>query len=393
MSTRIAIDFSTLDTSSLQNGLFRYVVDLVRGLDLIASHELQVVLIGSKAEPVPEVRDILAASPDRWQYERIVRKSFRGAYWVDHFRYWSILQRHKVQVLHAPHGFIPALCPCRVVCTIPDLMREMFPEYRDIVESRQHRIARWLAIHRATRIIAISQTTADDISRRWQVPAERIDVAPLGLSESFSTCALDPKAPYLEAGPGVATILSPYNLEPRKNLSSLLEAMAILRRTHSARLVLYGRAAWSAEREERFASLVRRLDLEDAIDRLGFIDDPALARQYRLCDLFVFPSLYEGFGYPVLEAMALGACVVARNASAMAEILGDAGVLVETKDPDALARAMESLLGDPQRRADLAQRARRRAASFSIERMADRTVRSYLTALGRPMPIEAGSYT
>ena len=389
MSIRIAIDFSTLDTGALQNGLFRYVVDLVRGLDAIAGKELQFVVIGSKSEPVAEIAEVLAASPGRWTYERLARASVRGSYWVDHVSYWPILKRHRVHLLHAPHGFTPALSSCRIVCTIPDLMTEMFPEYKSIAESRQHRISRWLATRRAARLIAISQTTAHDIERRWQVPRAQIDVVPLGLSESFSVCAPEVVDVARRAQQEGGTILSPYNLEPRKNLIGLVEALALVRRVLPVRLALYGRAAWSAEREAGFKTEVCRLGLEDAIDLLGVIDDRSLAEHYRTCDLFVFPSLYEGFGYPVLEAMALGACVVARNASAMAEVLGDAGVLVETKDPRTLAHAIESLLRDRQRRIDLAHDARRRAALFSIERMARGTVHSYLSALGREAPIGA----
>src|SRR5207245_306468 len=117
--------------------------------------------------------------------------------------------------------------------------------------------------------------------------------------------------------------------------------------------------------------------------RTGLVDDGVLAALYRRATIFAFPSLYEGFGLPVLEAMAQGCCVVARNASAMAEIVGDTGALVETREPGALGACMAALLDDPARRLALGAAARTRAASFTIERMARETWRSYARALGR----------
>ena len=179
-------------------------------------------------------------------------------------------------------------------------------------------------------------------------------------------------------------VLSPYNLKPRKNLRSLLLAAAEVRKAHSdLKLVLYGRAAVTPAREEAFQAAVREVGLGDAIVLTDFISDESLAWLYRVSTLFVFPTLYEGFGIPVLEAMAAGACVVTRNQSAMAEILGDAGVQVETNDPPQLAAAMAALLNDVARRGELARAARMRAARFSPDAMARGTLAAYARAFGR----------
>ena len=115
----------------------------------------------------------------------------------------------------------------------------------------------------------------------------------------------------------------------------------------------------------------------------GFVSDEDLGWLYRAATLFVFPTLYEGFGIPVLEAMAAGACVVARNQSAMAEVLGDAGVQVETRDPRALAAAITALLADTERRTALGRAARERASRFTQEAMSRGTVAAYMRALER----------
>lgn len=131
---------------------------------------------------------------------------------------------------------------------------------------------------------------------------------------------------------------------------------------------------------------MRDLGLSERVIRCGVLRDHELAELYRRATLFVFPSLYEGFGLPLLEAMSVGVCVVARQASAMAEVVGDAGVLTETAEPEALAQAIAELLDGNEgasRRRELGRLARERAAAFTVERMADLTYQSYLTALKR----------
>jgi glycosyltransferase involved in cell wall biosynthesis len=183
--------------------------------------------------------------------------------------------------------------------------------------------------------------------------------------------------------PSAAVLVSPYNLEPRKNLSGLIAAVVKLRERYPAlKLLLFGRAGVTPEREAEFQRVVRDLNLDDVIEKTGFIGDDDLQRVYRTGDVFVFPSFYEGFGLPVLEAMASGACVVARGASAMAEVVGEAGVLVETKNADVLAAAIAALLEDPRRRRQLGEAAQRRAQAFTVQRMAKLTYESYRTALG-----------
>ena len=145
----------------------------------------------------------------------------------------------------------------------------------------------------------------------------------------FQPTGVHPPSPWGSAGRSGGR--PPYNLEPRKNLAALVSAFAqALPAAPAARLVLYGRAAVTPEREVEFDRTVAALGVRQAIVRTGFLTDDQLGWLYRRATIFAFPSLYEGFGYPVLEAMAAGACVVARGASAMAEVMDEAGVAVET---------------------------------------------------------------
>ena len=372
----VAFDFSGLDHLNPGNGQYRYCTDLIRGLARLESH-LTFVVIGSQPAPPPEVAGVFETVG--WRYVHLPRLSIRGAYYADLVRFAWLLRRERVDVFHTPHTFVPAPFSRRTVVTVYDLMSEMFPEYGERVASRPYRRFRASVRDPRTHVIAISQTTAADLDRFWGVAGPRVFVVPIGVEIA------EPQIP--EEGPlraltDTTFVLSPYNLEPRKNLGALLVAMAEVRRGHpTVKLVLYGRAAVTLEREAVFRAQVQDLGLNDAIVLTGFIRDESLAWLYRTSSVFAFPSLYEGFGIPVLEAMAAGACVVARNQSAMAEVLDDAGVQVETSDPKPFAAAIAGLLSDPARRAELGRAAHARASRFSPEAMARGTLAAYMRVL------------
>ena len=380
----IAIDFSTLDHLDLGGGLYRYGVSLVRALAALGP-DADFLLIGSQPRPVVELEEVVNAGSLSWRYVRFEHSRGHASYWIDQLNYSRLLRREGAALFHSLHGVVPLLAPCPVVITQHDLMYELFPEYEFARKSRPYRINRWAVRRFAKRVICISEATARDLHDLWAIDRARIDVVSHG---SEFSCAADSDdgdrihAVLAHERPSNFVLVSPYNLEPRKNLSGLLAAVVRLRERYpSLKLVLFGRAAVTPEREAEFQRLVRDLRLDDVIEQTGFIEDKDLQRLYRVGDLFVFPSLYEGFGLPVLEAMASGACVVARGASAMAEVVGDAGALVETKNADLLAAAIASLLEDPRRRRQLGEAARRRARAFSMRRMAALTYASYRAVL------------
>jgi len=387
MNRTIALDFSTLDTLSPGSGQYRYVIDLVRGL-ADAGSGYTFALIGSRPEILPGLAD-LVRRPE-WRYVHWPRAGGWASEYRNHVGLARLLRRERVDLLHALHGFVPVIAPCAVVATVYDLMYELFPDYALAVRSRPYRIQRWGLQHRARRLIAISHTTAEDAVRLWGIPPGRIDVVPLG-------CALaDATGPARAAGAagalapfgvpdGTPTLGAPMNLEPRKNLTALLRAVARLREAvPELRLLLHGRAAITPPRQREFDRIVAELDLERAVIQTGVLDDTTLGALYGGVTAYVFPSLYEGFGLPLLEAMARGACVVARGASAMAELVGDAGVLVAEPDAEGFAAAILPLLSDPDRCRRLGARAIERAARYTVTRMVTGTLASYDRALEQP---------
>jgi len=373
----IAFDFSGLDHLNVGNGQYRYCADLLNGLAALGP-DYDFIVLGSRPTAPPDVDGLFADS--RWRYLHVPKWKFRGGFYLAHARLATLLQRHDIDLLHSPHTFLPLLGTTPVVVTIYDLMSELFPEYEARVASRPYRMFKHAVERRRPHIIAISKTTAQDLERLWHVPSDRITVVHLATGEKYGNA----HSAHLEQHTARPFVLSPFNLEPRKNLSSLLRAMKlVLERRPDVRLLLYGRAAVTPDRERAFHHQVEVLGLQENIQLTGFVSDADLSYLYSRATVFAFPSLYEGFGLPVLEAMAAGSCTIVRDTSAMAEVLGDAGVQVDTADPTMLGQAIAALLDDAPRREKLGLAARHRAAGFTRSAMAKATLGVYARTLGR----------
>jgi len=378
---RIAIDFSTLDHLQMTAGHYRYTVQLVRGLAEIAGDQ-QFLLLGSQPEPVPELKDVFGHGL-RWVYRRKTPWRRRGAPYGDEPGYFFSFLAEPISLLHVVHNLIPLVARCPVIVTKHDLIEEIFPEYETTRRDPIYRVVRHRIVKRADRIICVSQTTANDLYRYWGIGPERSVVVHHGVEESFF---VDPGDDLLAQDPvfhpGAMVLASPYNLEPRKNLRTLMESLAVLRRDFpKLKLILFGRGLLTPAREENFEKLIGDLNLARAIVRLGVISDAMLKQIYRRADVFVFPSLYEGFGLPVLEALACGACVLGGDTAATAEVAGAAAELVDTSDSAKLADALARLLRDPERRAELRRAGPLRARQFPLETMVRRTWQTYLAVM------------
>jgi glycosyltransferase involved in cell wall biosynthesis len=381
---RIALDFSTLDHLQMTAGHYRYVVQLVRGLAEIGS-EQDFLLLGSRPKPVEELKDIFTPG-SRWRYRQLKHWRHRGAIWVDELAYLRAFLAERISLLHIVHDFIPLSAGCPLIVTQHDLIEELFPEYEASRRDPLYRLHRPRLQDRAARVICISQTTADDLMRLWGIGPERSVVIHHGVEESF---LMDPGDDLLKGHPafeaGAVLLASPYNLEPRKNLTALLEALAILQPDFpQLKLVLFGCGLVTPERQRQFEMLVRGLGLQDAIVRLGIVSDAMLKQIYRRADIFAFPSIYEGFGLPVLEALATGACVLAGTTPATAEVAGTAAELVDTTKPRKLATAIAGLLCNPEHCAELRAAGPVRARQFPVDKMVRRTWETYRGVLELP---------
>ena len=299
---------------------------------------------------------------------------------------WSmprLARQWGADVLHVTYN-APPLAPCPTVVSVHDISYTLYP---DAFSQRDRLILSTLvplSMRYAHAVVTLTEASKATILARYPMPAHKIYVTHLAASPLFHRVD-DPAA--LDAARGRYGITRPFilavgNLQPRKNLPRLVEAFARLvgAGQRGYQLVLAGKAQW--QESEVYAS-VQRHGLGDDVVFTGYVPDDDLVRLYNAASVFVYPSLYEGFGLPPLEAMACEAPVVASNAAAIAEVVGDAGLLVPPTDVDALADALGRVLADPALRADLIERGRRRVARFSWRKLAVETLAVYLAAARR----------
>jgi glycosyltransferase involved in cell wall biosynthesis len=222
------------------------------------------------------------------------------------------------------------------------------------------------ALRRVSAALCISEATRADLVRLFPQAAAKASVVPLAADEHLAD---PPASDELEAVRAQYRLDRPFvlhtgTLEPRKNLVRLFDAFAPLR--DRSLLVLAGPRGWDDD------EIVRRAgELGDSVRLLGHVSDGDLAALYRLCEVFCYPSLYEGFGLPVLEAMQAGAPAITSRVSSLPEVGGDAAVYVDPTSVEDIRNALDRLLSSPEERAALTERGRRRAAQFSWQRTAE----------------------
>ena len=227
------------------------------------------------------------------------------------------------------------------------------------------RLTLGLGVRRSRAFIAISHATAEDFERRFPATAGRVTVAPLGVAPQLArTLPTDQQS----ALPQPGFVLAVGTLEPRKNLPRLVAAYQLLDEElqEKHQIVVVGDVGWQVD-----DTISQLRSLGDRCIMLGHVSDAVLAELYRRCSVFCYPTLYEGFGLPVLEAMAAGAAVVTSNLSSLPEVGGNAVEYADPHDPASISQAMRRLLISPERRAVIGAAARERAALFDWGRTAE----------------------
>ncbi len=289
------------------------------------------------------------------------------------------LRRDRPDLLHAAAFVAPLLSSRPTVVTVYDLSFAVLPDvFRGLNQTYLRTFVR-RGVRRARRVIAISDHTRHDVHRLYGVPLDRIDVAYPGVDlrfrplprqevDAFRRRQQLPERFFLYLG----------TLEPRKNLGRLIDALASSE-NRDWRLVLVGGKGWMVE--DLFAK-VKSLGLEKRVRFAGYAPGEDLPLWYNAATAFIYPSLYEGFGIPPLEAMACGTPVIASNAASLPEAVGDAGLTVGPEDTSGLAHAMRRVWDDAALLGELSRRGIDQARRFSWEATAKATVESYRRALG-----------
>ncbi len=289
-----------------------------------------------------------------------------------------LLWRKKISVAHSLHYAFPLVSfGTRRVVTFHDMTFFTMPEVHERVKVIYFRAFMRASRHLADHMIFISRSALADYTAKLGAPRGRVSVIPHGKGEEFrpGPSAARVRAVRERYGLGERFVLYVGTIEPRKNLPRLVEAFAAVAASDPAlQLVLAGRPGWMAE--ELFRT-IQRLDLGARIVFPGFIAEEDKAILLGACTVFVYPSLYEGFGLPALEALACGAPTITSNTSSLPEVVGEAAVLVDPTDTTALREALARILGSPELRAEMREAGPRQAAQFTWQRTAARTAAVY----------------
>ncbi len=297
--------------------------------------------------------------------------------WEQALQPWAV-RRAEVDLLHSPVYVGPLVSACPFVVTIHDLSFLFFPQSFRAMNRNYLQTFTRLSVRRAQRVIAVSESTKRDLVQLYGLSPAKVDVVHNGVDDSFRPLPADQVTAFRRrAGLPDRFILFVGTLEPRKNVVHLVEAYALLPKERPP-LFLVGGKGWFYD--EIFAR-VEALNLSGEVHYVGYVPAGDLPMWYNAADLFVYPSLYEGFGLPPLEAMACGTAVVASTASSLPEVVGEAGLLVDPSDTEALATAMEQVLSDRGVQEQMQAASLAQAQSFSWAETARRTVASYRRAL------------
>ena len=286
-----------------------------------------------------------------------------------------------VQLFHATEHLLPKLSRARSVFTLHDTAYLLFPEYHLPRNRIYLRAMMPRFLERADRVIAVSENTRRDALRLYRLDPGKIEVIPEGVDARFLPEVDDTIVSAVRRRYGLPErfILCISTIEPRKNLTTLLEAYAALRHDHpDVRLVIVGGKGWLFE---RFFERLRSLGLEGEVVLTGYVPDEDVPALLNAAEVFAFPSEFEGFGLPPLEAMACGVPVVCSNAASLPEVVGEAGVLLPPRDVAAWVEALGRLLDDAQLREDLRARGLERASRFTWDAAARRTLDVYRSVM------------
>lgn len=371
MTTRIGLDYTAALHQSA--GIGRYTRELVQAL---AANPAEFAYHLFVADAGKVARPALPGPNFSWQPSRLTERWLARLWFRLRLPLWIESWTGPLDLFHAPDFFLPPVRPgTPTLLTVHDLSFVREPE--TVMPGMTRHLNQWVprSARRADHVIAVSEATRRDLIELYQIPADKITVLYHGISTHFKPVEQADRLAAVRQKYGLGErpfILSVGTIQPRKNYRRLIQAFAHL--DESMALVIVGSKGWHYE--DVFEEVARQ-GLTERVHFPGFVDDADLPALYSAASLFVYPSLYEGFGLPALEAMACGTPVVASHQSALPEVVGEAGLLVNPRDVDALAAAMSQLLADTELRQKFAHAGQIRAASFTWPDMAAKLLALY----------------
>ncbi len=378
---RICIDVSP--AVHQRAGIGRYAYELAARLPSMAQEHRVTVFYNRAAQaqvaPPLDTSTVLKSE--------LKDKPWRLRILLAHFTHLSLDRFFPgIDLFHATDHLLPRFSHIHSVFTLHDLTFRLYPQTHNSWNRWFLRLMMPRFLGAADAVIADSECTRQDAIRLYRIREDKIKVIHLGVSARFCPASAEAIADVRQkyALPE-RFILCVGTLEPRKNLSTLLEAYSVFRRNTASRiprqepevdypLVIAGKQGW---RYQGLAQQLDRLGRENQVILTGFVDDQYLPALYSAATLFVYPSLYEGFGFPPLEAMACGTPVITSNASSLPEIVGDAGIMVAPHDTRGFSHALERILADTTKQREMREKGLRQAARFSWDKTVQETLAVY----------------
>jgi glycosyltransferase involved in cell wall biosynthesis len=378
---RIAIDIRKIN----EFGVGTYIWNLIRNIAALDTRN-EYRLVGTQ-------RHFHELGPLPPNFSQLYHPEGAG-FWTNHWVLPSVLQHEGVDVFHVPHHEPPLFTRCKLVVTIHDCVHVLFPQ-EDESRLRKHRsyLRTKRVVERAKHVIAVSNSTKADLNHLFEISGAKISVVHNALDErfEFSHSAEDRKQVLERYQLKEPFILYSGKIRPHKNLHRLIEAFAVLKsdlgedeRYKSLKLIIIGD---ELSKHQYLRLTVIRSGVQQDVRFFGFVPYPILRVFYQSAELFAFPSLYEGFGLPPLEAMANRTPVVASNTSSLPEVLEDAAVLVNPENVFDIARGMKAILSDDVLRQKLVQKGIEQVGKFSWKIAAQKVIEIYeLVATGEVSP-------
>ena len=346
-----------------ETGNETYMANLVRGLAHVVAED-EVFIASAHAEHV----EPLVAGNSRFHVVPVSVSPFRRLL----LELPALAARLEADVLYVTYAG-PIRCACPMVVAVHDVSFKRHPEWFSVRDRLVLNLGVGLTLRRAAAVVTLSEFSKSEIAALYSVPANRIHVTPLASPPQFRPEEGNDAEVRGRLGVAARYVLAVGNLQPRKNLVRLIEAFSRLaaRTDFVHDLVLVGKAQ---SQESEIDSMIQRLNLTDRVRAVGYVSAEDLPALYRGADLFAYPSLYEGFGLPVLEAMACGTPVLTSRVSPMAELVGNAARLVDPLSIDELAEGMLEMCARPRPQAPWRETGLALSRRFSWDQTAGQTL-------------------
>jgi glycosyltransferase involved in cell wall biosynthesis len=371
------VGFFTYGMNQKLTGIGRYAVELTRALKTLEP-TLDILLLN----PYPSSELAWYKEFETYPVPQLRLMPYAAS--LGNFTLHQAAKKLNLDILHDPCGIAPFISPggYKKITTVHDAIPFIYPETQPLLTRLVFQTLIRAAKFTADAVITVSEDAAKDIQHHIGIAPNKLHVTPNGVHPAPTFSEAQCQQTLQQLGISKSYFLYVGALHPRKNLSRVLEAFTPLSKTYSeTQLVIVGPPSWGAN--ETLAEILENAKASKRVLFTNYVSDEVLHQLYGGAHALVFPSLYEGFGLPALEAMSHGTPVITSNVSSLPEVVGDAALLVDPKSVDAIREAMARLLTDAALRHSLSVKGKARAAKFTWQETARKTLEIYKTVMAK----------